>query len=308
MSYPRRTFMPLTHTRPFRVRHYECDAYGHLNNAQYLRYMQETAFDASEEAGYDMEYYERRGQHWLIRNTEIEYLSALHYNDLIQVKTWVADFRRSTSRRMYEFHRDEELVARAYTDWVYLDQVIGRPARIPAEMIQAFLPEGTPNPAIQRQPFPAPPPAPAGVFHTRRQVEFRDLDPVQHVNNAVYLDYVSECGFQVVSHFNWPLERMLEAGFGIFLRRNRIEYLLPAFLGEELEITTWAYNLRRSTATRYYAIRRISDEALLARVSTEAVWVDIKSGRIQRIPQDFLEDLRPNLVFPDRPQDLHLSK
>jgi acyl-CoA thioester hydrolase len=291
--------MPLTHTRQFRVRHYECDAYGHLNNTQYLRYMQETAFDASAEAGYDLQRYEQMGRHWLIRNTEIEYLAALHYDDQIAVKTWVADFRRSTSRRMYEFTRGEEVVARAHTDWVFLDDTSGHPARIPVEMARVFLPKGAPNPGLQRQPFPIAPPAPAGVFHTRRQVEFRDLDPVQHVNNAVYLEYASECGFQVVAHFNWPLERMLAAGFGIFLRRNRIEYLQPAVLGDELEITTWAYNLRRSTATRYYAIQRISDEALLARVSTEAVWVNIKSGRIQRIPQDFLEDLRPNLVFSD---------
>jgi acyl-CoA thioester hydrolase len=289
--------MPLTHTRQFRVRYYECDAYGHLNNAQYLRYMQETAFDASAEAGYDMRRYDEIGRHWLIYNTEIEYLAALHYDERVTVKTWVADFRRSTSRRMYEFYREEELVARAHTDWVLLDSLNGKPARIPDEMVGAFLPEGAPKPALQRQPFPAPPPAPAGVFRARRRVEFRDLDPVGHVNNAVYLEYASECGFQVVAHFDWPLERMLAAGFGIFLRRNRIEYLQPALLGEELEISTWAYHMRRSTATRYYAIRRTSDEALLARVSTEAVWVNINNGHVQRIPQDFLEDLRPNVVF-----------
>jgi acyl-CoA thioester hydrolase len=300
--------MPLTHTRQFRVRYYECDAYGHLNNAQYLRYMQETAFDASAEAGYDMERYDQIGHHWLIRNTEIEYLAALHYDDLINVKTWVADFRRSTSRRMYEFFRGEELVARAHTDWVFLDIASSRPARIPDEMIRAFFPEGAPKPGIQRQPFPAPPPAPPDTFHTRRRVEFRDLDPVQHVNNAVYLDYVSECGFQVVAHFHWPLERMLAAGFGIFLRRNRIEYLQSALLGEELEIATWAYNMRRSTATRYYAIQRVSDAALLARVSTEAVWVDIQSGRLRRIPPDFIEDLRPNMVFPNGGQQPKISK
>ena len=39
--------MALTHERTFRVRHYECDSYGHVNHANYLRYMQEAAFDAS---------------------------------------------------------------------------------------------------------------------------------------------------------------------------------------------------------------------------------------------------------------------
>ena len=294
--------MPLTHTRQFRVRYYECDAYGHLHNAQYLRFMQETAFDASAAAGYDLQRYHQMGRQWLIHNTEIEYLAALHYDDSFAVSTWVADFRRATSRRMYEFRRGDELVARAHTDWVFLDSASGRPATIPTEMVQTFLPEGVPQPALKRQPFATPPPAPAGVFRTRRRVEFRDLDPVQHVNNAVYLDYASECGFQVVAHFNWPLERMLAAGFGIFLRRNRIEYLQPAVLGEELEVVTWAYNMRRSTATRYYAIRRVSDETLLARVNTYAVWVEVKSGHVQRVSQDFLEDLRPNLVFPNGDQ------
>ena len=27
--------MPLTYTRQFRIRHYECDGYGHLNNVNY---------------------------------------------------------------------------------------------------------------------------------------------------------------------------------------------------------------------------------------------------------------------------------
>jgi hypothetical protein len=39
--------MPLTHTRLFRVRHYECDIEGRLRAANYLRYMQEAAFTAT---------------------------------------------------------------------------------------------------------------------------------------------------------------------------------------------------------------------------------------------------------------------
>jgi acyl-CoA thioesterase FadM len=35
--------MPRTNTTQFRVRYVECDAHGHVNNANYLRYMQEAA-------------------------------------------------------------------------------------------------------------------------------------------------------------------------------------------------------------------------------------------------------------------------
>ena len=104
--------MPHTHTRNFRIRHYECDAFGNLNNANFVRYMQETAFDASAAAGFDQERYNELGHHWLIRETEIEYLKPVRYGDTVAVKTWVVDFQRVRSRRAYEFtHEDSsELV------------------------------------------------------------------------------------------------------------------------------------------------------------------------------------------------------
>jgi acyl-CoA thioester hydrolase len=290
--------MPLTHTRNFRVRYYECDAYGHLNNANYLRYMQETAFDASAAAGYDLKRYEQMGRFWLIRETEVEYLLPLYYNDCVAVKTWVADFRRSTSRREYEFYNTStgELAARGTTNWAFLDSASSRPARIPAEMAAAFIPEGISEPLPPRQVFPQAPPPPPGVFSTTRQVTWRDIDSQQHVNNAVYLEYVEECGFQVLAAHQWPVQRMMAEGFAILVRKNQIQYRLPAFIDDELEITTWASNVRRSTAVRYYQIRRPRDGALLVEVHALGVWVDLSSGRPVRINPQFLADFQANLV------------
>ena len=63
--------------RVFRVRHYECDLYGHVNNANYVRYMQEAAFDASAAVGYDEARYHAMGTMWLVHSTDIEYLNPL---------------------------------------------------------------------------------------------------------------------------------------------------------------------------------------------------------------------------------------
>ena len=115
--------MSVIFQRVFRVRHYECDIYGHLNNVNYVRYMQETALDASADVGWTVERYQSIACQWLIRETDIEYLKPLVWNDEVQITTYVIDFRRVQSRRRYEFHRlsDGELVARADTNWVFLD-------------------------------------------------------------------------------------------------------------------------------------------------------------------------------------------
>ncbi|MCC6906283.1 MAG: acyl-CoA thioesterase, partial [Anaerolineae bacterium] len=97
--------MPRFHSATFPVRHYECDAYGHVNNTNYLRYMEEAAFQASADAGYDHHYYQSSGTTWLIRHTEVEFLQPLFYGDSVTVKTWVADMRHIRSIRMYELTR-----------------------------------------------------------------------------------------------------------------------------------------------------------------------------------------------------------
>lgn len=294
--------MPLVYEHPFSIRFYECDAHGHVNNATYLRYMQEAAFAASAAAGYDFGRYAALGQSWLIRETEIEYLAPLVYGDTLTVKTWVDDFRRVRSRRMYEFYKNggPDPIARAQTDWIYLDTATSRPVAIPDHLKAAFFPEGIP-PGIpaqegKRVPFPEPPPAPPGMFTATRRVEWRDVDGVGHVNNAVYLSYIEDTGIQVGAAFGWTMQRMAEAGFAIIPRQHRIEYLQPALMDDELAIQTWVSNGRRSTATRHYLIRRVHDGALLARVNTLYVWVSTESFRPIRIPGEFWKDFEPNIV------------
>ena len=75
--------VPLTHERTFRIRHYECDSYGHVNHANYVRYMQEAAFDASAAAGYDVARYEKMNRAWLVRETDITYLLPLVHGDSV---------------------------------------------------------------------------------------------------------------------------------------------------------------------------------------------------------------------------------
>lgn len=282
--------MPLVQERQFRVRHYECDGFGHVNHANYLRYMQEAAMDASAAAGYDLSRYEAIQRQWWIRETDITYLRPLVYGDSVIVKTWVADFHRVRSRRMYELRHATtgEIVAEAHTDWVYLNMATNRPTTIPPEMMAAFFPEGAPSEPAPREPFPETPPPPDGAFKTRRHVEWRDIDLAQHANNATYMAYFEDCAILDAAAHGWPISRMIEARQGIIARHYRIEYKQPALLGDELEVATWISDVKRSTAVRHFTVSRRQDGALLAQAHTLWVWVDFDSGHAARFPIEFV--------------------
>lgn len=290
--------MPPTSTTLFKVRHYECDAFGHLNNANYLRFMEEAAFDASAAVGYDRARYLALGRLWLARETEIEYLRPAYYGDALAVHTWVEDFRRVRSRRRYRFVRqpNDELIAQAVTDWVYLDAATRYPVAVPPEMVAAFAGDGPGVQAAPRPPFPAPPPAPPGAFTVRRRVEWRDIDSAWHVNNAAYLNYIEDCAIQVADAFGWPLARWEAEGFAVVARRHHIVYLEPAALDDELAVTTYVVDFRRTMATRYFAVRLAATGTLVAQARTLWAWLDARTGRPIRIPPQFAADFAPNIA------------
>jgi acyl-CoA thioester hydrolase len=290
--------MPLTHERTFRVRHYECDRYGHLNATNYLRYMQEAAFDAAEAGGFGVAKHHEIGRIWFVRQSGIEYIRPLIYDDRVQVKTWVESYRRVDLHRVYDFRKvgSDELIAQAYTNWIYIDSSTGRPLAILDELIGAFFPEGAPERTQKRKKIPAAPQPPEGVFHLHRRVEWRDIDPLGHVNNAAYLAFAEDCGVQVAAAFGWPMARCTEAGFGIIVRRHDIEYHQPAALDDELEISTYVSDFRQTNAIRHYFIRNVETDELLVRVRSLYAWIDLKTNRLIRMPEDFRNAFTANVV------------
>jgi acyl-CoA thioester hydrolase len=193
----------------------------------------------------------------------------------------------------------DDIVATAMTDWVYLDANAQRPVTITPEMEAAFLPDGSPADMPPRKRFPKAPPSPPKAYTMRRQVEWGDIDPAGHVNNAQYLAYLETAGVEAVNSFGWPMTRMAEHGFGVVGRRYRIEYTQQAVMGDALEITTFIADVKRATAVRHYTIKRIRDDALVARAYAVWVWVDLATGRPIRVPEEFVTAFKGHIVKAD---------
>ncbi len=295
--------MAHTYIHKLDVRHDECDVYGHLNNAVYLRYMQEAAFRASADAGLDADAFEKMGCLWLIRAHEIEYLQPVRGGDQLAVKTWNVGFRRTLMRRVYEMKNVSSgaIVARAHTDWVFLNRETMRPMTIPVDVVAAYLDADEASRTLPKPNFPTPSDPPEQVLRFQKRVEWRDLDAMQHLNNAVYPSYAEEVAMQLADHFGWSFQQWLDNDLAFVARRHRIQYLQPATYKDTLEIATWLYNVRRTSATRYYAFHRLADGRLLAQMETLWALIDLQSGKPTRLPDDFYSTVEKNISASQRP-------
>lgn len=115
------------------------DQNGHVNNVEYLRWMQDAAMRHSDEAGCTAAT-EAAGATWVVRTHKIEYLKPAFAGDRITVITWVSNYRRVLSLRKYRVVRppNGELLAEGETDWVFVDAQRGTLRSIPKEVLDTF--------------------------------------------------------------------------------------------------------------------------------------------------------------------------
>ena len=125
---------------------------------------------------------------WLVRCAELEVLAPVPLGTTLLSRTAVVGQRRVWARRRGEFLLpDGTLAGWVHTDWVMIDGRGGL-TRIPAIFAEEFrIPEATGQ--IGRVALP---PTPAGTPTRRFAVRPHELDPMDHVNNAVYLDWLEE--------------------------------------------------------------------------------------------------------------------
>ena len=130
--------MALSYTYEFTVPASAIDANGHVNNVEFVRWMQDAAVAHADAVGGSAAT-AAHGAMWVVRSHKIEYRRQAFLGDRIAVRTWIADCRSVSSRRKYEFVRQSDglVLARGETDWVLLDATTFHPVPIP-EDIQAL--------------------------------------------------------------------------------------------------------------------------------------------------------------------------
>jgi acyl-CoA thioester hydrolase len=110
------------------------------------------------------------------------------------------------------------------------------------------------------------------------------IDENGHVNNVAYVQWMQDIAVEHYSSLGGIEAQGPESTWVV--REHRVEYLSPAFEGEEIEIRTWVENIRRVRSLRKYEFVRKTDDKLLVKGETDWVFVDVRTGSPRAIPSE----------------------
>ncbi|MGQ0558614.1 MAG: acyl-CoA thioesterase [Sphingosinicella sp.] len=116
----------------------DIDELGHVNNAAWVRWIQDIATAHWLAAG-DPAHVDRYV--WVVTRHEIDYLRALGPGETVTGRTWVSEAPRGArfDRHVEFVGEDGKPLVRAKTTWAIIDKASGRPIRVPDEVARPFL-------------------------------------------------------------------------------------------------------------------------------------------------------------------------
>jgi len=283
--------MPREFTYRFRIRYDELDSFGHLNNAVCLKYMQEAAIQASTDAGYGLQWYEKRGTGWVMRRLEIRYHLQVLYGDELQVTTWISKCGRVDCFREYDLTRagDGARVARARAQWIYIDAKTGRPVRLPEEFMDAFSPAGEAE-DIGIRGYKSRKVESCYHYRSARRVQTYELDPMGRVHHAVFLNWIEQAYYDAIRSAGHPLEQLRAGDWAVFQGGHDIEYFAPAGDNDAIEIVSWICEIGKVRGAWIHEVYNAANRKLLARDYSLGIFVN-SQGKLTAAPQSLVDDI-----------------
>jgi acyl-CoA thioester hydrolase len=124
---------------PFTPAPDDIDELGHVNNAVWVRWIQEVAtahWHAVAAPDHIATYV------WVVVRHEIDYLGNVGAGESVTARTWISDPPKGArfDRNMEFTTAAGKVVVRAKTTWALIDRASGRIARVPVDLSAQFLP------------------------------------------------------------------------------------------------------------------------------------------------------------------------
>jgi acyl-CoA thioester hydrolase len=118
--------------RIIRVRTYECDSNGHVNNATYLNYLEYGRFEFLRDIGFDYQLMLKEGYGIFVARVEIDYKRPAMMDDEILIQSWPLKKGAVSGVIGQKITRGDDIIAEAKVTWAFVD-ANGLPAKLPPE-------------------------------------------------------------------------------------------------------------------------------------------------------------------------------
>ena len=113
-----------------------------------------------------------------------------------------------------------------------------------------------------------------------------ECDSYNHVNNAVYLNYLEHARMDFMHAIGMDYKGIVKAGYNLYVTHIDIFYKGSAFLDDKLLIETYPTKLKHIMGEFHQTIRK-EDGSLCAEATV--TWASVNSeGRPSKIPESFL--------------------
>lgn len=115
-------------------------------------------------------------------------------------------------------------------------------------------------------------------------VRFRDLDPLNHVNNALFSTFYEEARIHFINRVP-EFANQLEHGFSFVLATIQIDFINPVEYPATLLIGSGIKRLGNTSINSFQAIYRQENKELISVAEASGVWFDVEKQRPARIPE-----------------------
>lgn len=115
-------------------------------------------------------------------------------------------------------------------------------------------------------------------------IRFRDLDPLNHVNNAIFSTYYEEARINFIRDVPSFAEQMSN-NFSFVLANIEIDFVNPVEYPSTLLIGSGIKKLGNSSITSFQAVYTSGDKKLVSVAEASGVWFDLSKQLPSRVPE-----------------------
>jgi len=122
----------MVYKHSLKVRSYECDSYGHVNNANYLNYLEYARCESLKDMNFDYHAMIQAGYGVYVARIEIDYKKPAYADDDLEIHSRPVKKGAVSGVIAHEIWRGEDLLAAAKVTWAFVDSR-GTPVKMPPQ-------------------------------------------------------------------------------------------------------------------------------------------------------------------------------